>query len=452
MKYFYFAMIVILPLLISALTIDEAINLALENNKELLMAKDDVKIANREYKNIRGSLLPQVTGQAGVYNSHTNLPDKAELSFDSVNDLLDSPSDNEQTLAGFIDNSLPEMESDVTEYGATLKIDQVLYLGGKLLAGIKAAKKYEHLTENQYKVKETDVVFETKKLYYGTLLAAEALEINRKALETAKKHLARVTILHEEGIVSDYDFLRAKLEVSKLQPQVVEADNNYIMAKEALAKQLGVTVTEINTQGKIEFSPKETESIDKSIEIAKENRPELTLTTLMKEMYQLQYKAERGNFLPNIAFSAEFTHYAQGDDQFSLESDDFGTSYRYGIGMQLPIFTGFSNLAKKEKAYYQLQQAKVKDADLTELITLDVRNSYLNYQHALENLNVQTENISLAEKALSIAETRFENSIGIQLEVFDAQLQVNITSLSLLSAKYNALMAYEAYQKSIGNY
>ena len=141
-------LIVLLPVFLSALTLEEAVNLALENNNELKMAKDDVKIANRSYKDIKGSLYPQISSQIGVFNQHTNLPDKAKVEVPSLVGMMDSTATaNDYAISGFLDdyiqNSLPELEQDITQYGASVKLNQVIYLGGKLTAGIEAAKKYE---------------------------------------------------------------------------------------------------------------------------------------------------------------------------------------------------------------------------------------------------------------------------------------------------------------------
>ncbi len=456
MRKMYLSILLIMPLILNALTLEEALKLSIANNKELQMAKEDVEIANRDYRDIKGSLLPQISGQIGIFNSQTNMPKKADIEMPSINGLLDSTATvNEHTIAtitdGFVQASLPEMEQNTTQYGTTIKIDQVLYLGGKLLAGIEAAKKFETLTENQFKVKKIDVIFQTKKLYYSTILAEKVLSINKQALQTAEQHLTIVSKMNENGLASQYDFLRAQLEVSKLKPAVIDAENNYSLAKEALAKQIGLAVEEIIITDQIEFKFQQVLSLEQSISKALENRPELILTKLTKEMYGLQYKAEKGNYLPNIVFQAELSHFAEGDKQFSLKNDDFGTSYKYGIGINIPIFTGFSNKAKKEKAHAQLKKSKIQDTDLRELIALDVKNSFQQYQYMLENLDVQSENTILANKGLQIAEVRFKNNIGIQLEVIDAQLQVNIANLSLLNAKFQALIAYEEYQKSIGN-
>ncbi|MCL1827400.1 MAG: TolC family protein, partial [Candidatus Cloacimonetes bacterium] len=94
--------------------------------------------------------------------------------------------------------------------------------------------------------------------------------------------------------------------------------------------------------------------------------------------------------------------------------------------------------------------AESDQINTTELIKLDVRQSWQTFNQSLRYLETQEKNLALSERALSIAEARFANQSGIQLEVFDAQIQHNTALISLSQAKIQIIKDYFNLNKSIG--
>lgn len=137
-------------------------------------------------------------------------------------------------------------------------------------------------------------------------------------------------------------------------------------------------------------------------------------------------------------------------DELAIERGDFGSQFQVGIGFQIPLFTGFSNTAKRSYARHGYQQARLFQDDLKELILLEIRQNHLSLQNALENYEAQKENIKLAERNLHLAQVRYENNVGIQLEVFDAQIMLNSVRLLYMQSIYEVLISEQKLIKSIG--
>jgi outer membrane protein TolC len=183
--------------------------------------------------------------------------------------------------------------------------------------------------------------------------------------------------------------------------------------------------------------------------LADENRIELELLDIATEVKQLQYNAEKGNFLPNIALSASASLYSAADE-YKIEADDFGTQYSIGIGFSLPVFTGLSNRSKASFARHDLTIAKLTQQDTRELIMLQIKQNHQKLEHALQNYAVQEQNIAMAERNLELAQLRYDNQMGIQLEVFDAQTTLASIRLQYLSAIYDVISAEREFTKSLG--
>ena len=445
------------------LSLHKCIELTKLNNKRLIQADLEVKQYKQDYNNVRGRLFPQLSLSAGYQYKKTELPESAQMESSDLTTMLDSLVGgatanneilygNDQIIAGYVDgalnNLMPSSVQKERSAFAQIKLDQVIFMGGKLINGINVASKLYHLQEKKYFLTKQDVIYDAIANYYSTKLARMVWKIKREALSTAQKHYEQVEAMYAQGLVSEYDKLRANLEVKQLKPQVLDAKKNYQLALKNLKNYVGISdTTDLFLTTDISLPSIEVE-YNKAIEEGLQNRIELELADLNVEVNKVNYRYEKGNFLPQIGFSAEYNYFGQNESR--IESEDWGNYYQLGVGFSMPLFTGLSNTAKKAKARHALKQAKISRQDLREKIGLDIKNSVLQVQSDLENVESQKENVQLAQKALNIAETRYENQLANQLEVFDAQLNLQSAKLSHLNAVYKVIMSYEKLKKAIG--
>ena len=435
------------------LSLEDSIELALKNNKELLVAREEVQKYRQDYNNVLGNLLPQLTLSGGYQYNNSTLPDSAiPPSMLLVDELDDQATYNDSTIADFFDYSMssliPDQESEEFTAFGQIKLDQVVFMGGKLINGINIAGKLYHLQEKRYFLVEQEVIFNAKDLYYKTKLAGEVLKIQEDALSFAKAYEKQISDMYDQGLVSEYDLLRAGLEVKKLEPEVLEAKKNSDLAKEAFSDFLGIDSSDLILSDQIDLLDMEDIKLESAIEEGLTRRMELELSEINVDVNKVQLRYEKGNFLPNIGISAEYNVY--GADEKKIESNDIGHEYQIGIGFSMPLFTGFSNSAKIKKAKHSLKQAELDHLDLQEMIELDIRNSYLQLQTDLQKVETQSDNVDLASRGLEIAEARYKNQVSNQLELIDAQLQLKIAKLGLMNAKYSAVISYEYLMKAMG--
>ncbi len=435
------------------LTLQESVELARENNKTLQKAREEVGKYRQEYNNVRGNLLPQISLSGGYQYSYTRLPDSAIPSLPSLTNMLDNTAtSNDSLISGYIDNGfasfLPSRTTDEYSLAGTVSLSQVIFMGGKLINGINIAGKLYHLQEQRYWLEEQNLIFDTIDLYYKTKLAAEVAEIQQEALSFANLYYQQVQDMYEEGLISEYDNLRAELEVKKLEPEVLEAEKNARLAMESFANHLNLTETDLLLSDEIVLPKMEKIDLDTAVQEALQNRMELELSEIGVNVNKVMLRYEKGNFLPNIGITADYTYF--GADEKKIESDDWGSSYSVGIGFSMPLFTGFSNSSKIKKARHSLKQSELDHRTLQEMIELDVRNSYWQLQADLEKVNTQNRNVELATKGLDIANARYEIQVSNQLEVIDAQLQLKAAKLSFMNARYSALVSHKKMLKAMG--
>ncbi|MCL2064756.1 MAG: TolC family protein [Candidatus Cloacimonetes bacterium] len=438
----------------NGLTISTAVEMAIANNNELQMAKEDVRIAEQNYREVRGQLFPQINLNASYKLTNNQLPKSAIPDF-TLSGALDDPSANESMIAGMLDRMLPSSrDREEVSFAGQLSLSQPLFLGGKLMDGLRVLDKVKILQEKRYELEMQNTIITVVNAYYDLYLAEEGLSIQRQALSNAELHLQRVTNLFSQGLVSEYDKLRAELEVSRLHPEVLHYENLKNLAEENFKRMTGITeefhLNPVIYENSTAFANFEV-ALDEAISSAGDKRLELFLVGISTEIYQVQYSAEQKNFMPNILLQADVTRYAQRTDSFNISGNDFGTMGSVGLVFQMPLFTGMSNTAKRIGAKHELRRAEYESMNTTELINLEVRQTWQSFDQSKRVLEVQEMNLNLAERALNIAQSRFENQAGIQLEVFDAQIQYNAAQIALAQARIGIIKDYFALNKALGN-
>ena len=468
MKYLFIVVVLLLLLqgLNAEITLNQAIEMATQNNKDLQMAKEDVKIAEYNYKDVRGQLFPQLSLIGSLKMTKNWLPDKVNQEIPKVSKMITQPEDgqednylkNDQIIAGyldgFIEKQIPSSPTGETSIAGIIQFQQLLFSGGKLINGIRVLDKVKTMQEKRYELQMQQMVLTVVGSFYDLYLAQEGLAIQRQALSTAEMHLERVENLHRQGLVSEYDKLRAELEVSRLYPEVLNFENMKNLAEENFNRIIGNTGEVVLNPTLIDktanFSSFDI-TLEKAIESAKEKRVELYLTNLMQEIYEVQRRAERDNWMPNLILQADITRYNAPSPDFEVKSDDFGTMGSVGLVFQMPLFSGLSNSSKSLRSRHELRKSEYENINANEMITLEVRQNWQSFYQSLKYLEIAEKNLELSMRALNIAEARFENQSGIQLEVFDSQIQYNGALMAISQAKIKIIKDYFALNKAIGN-
>ena len=452
------SIIIALCLIVSvfwSISLDESISLAKQNNKDLLSSKEDLQKAEQTYYQVRANIYPQLNVVGAYSLNKTYLPDSAIVPPIDLSLGLDpdTASSNDYYLAnvmsGALNSLVPSSPMEEGSMALSLQMQQVLFTGGKLNYGIKTADIYRNIQQLNYQLKEQDIILKTTQMFYSCLLADKLVNVQEAALETARHHLARVEAFANEGLVSDFDVMRARLEVAKLEPQLMQAQNSRDLALSAFRTQIGVNDPTIVPEGNLVLPPKLDITLDEALNQGLENRIELTMVKKGTEVADLQLKTEKAGYFPNLALQASAALYTKADE-YAIEGDDFGTNYSIGLGISFPLFNGFATKAKVNSAKSSYRQSQYQEQKYEDLIRLEITQNYQKLRHAEKNYLVQEENMKMAERSLQLAQLRYENQVGIQLEVFDAQTTLSAIQLQYFQSIYEVISATRELQKSLG--
>ncbi len=416
------------------LTVDQAVQLAYEKNRDIQDAYEETRRANFQITEAASAAYPQVNG---LWEYNKNLKPQV-----FVIQMPDS--------SGTLQKSRLKMGTDHTmNLGASLT--QPIWVGGKVGTALKAAKIYKKISDNTYKSVKQNVASGVASAYYGILLAKEVVKINGESLAQAEKHLANVEKLKNAGSATEYDLLRAKVQVANLKPGLVDAENNVKIATLRFKEVLGVDPDEtVTINGKLD-GPDILLLQRANRETAFANRPDFQAT---QQNIDLQKKAVRiavGDFLPTLTAGSTFAYNGMFD-LFKYSPEDWSPYWYANINLTIPIFTGFKNYAKYQQAKVDLRKAKTELRKTQDSISIEVAECAMNLTKAKDQIDSQEMNVSEAQKAFDIAESLYTNGKATQLEVLDAQLALEVSRTNLVTALYEGKVAEIELKRSLGLY
>lgn len=392
------------------LTLKDSILIAFNNNKDIQIQEQELKVSTANILGARSEFLPHVNLD-GAYTHNDKV--FAQNIFTGYNN------DNKISLFAI----------------------ESVYSGGKNLANLRQSQLNLKASEETLRAKKLDIEFEAKRLYFGLLLAYESARIAREAFDQAIAHYKDVEKMFNQGVSSRFDLLQSKVQVSLLEPEVVKSKNDIDSLKAELNKLLSRDVnTLIKINEKLECSFIDIKEHE-FLKAAYLDKPEMRLKSLGIDIDKWSIEMAKSGYRPQIDLGAGYTY--RSNNLGNILENKY-KNWSAGVSVSIPVFEGFSTKAKVDAARARYTQAKLDKDNLADQISVDIRNSCLNLKEAEAIIQSQKDNVSVAAEALRIAEVSYANGVVTNLDVLDAQVSLAQIQKNLAESIYDYLMA-QAY-------
>lgn len=401
-------------------TLEQAIDYALENNPEIEQLHIELEKSETKVGQALASFYPNITA-TGSYAYLTNIP-----------------------VFEFGGMLIPFGQSE--NYSLQVSLQQVIFAWGKLYNAYKISDLGVRIAELNLARKRQEVRYAVSDAFYGILVLEETALLLRESLMQLERHSQAVETRYKAGLVSQFDLLRARVQVANLKPQVIEAENGLKLAREGFKMLLGIPLDrEVGVSGTLEMVEEEFD-LNELTENALENRAELKNLKNSESIAKLSQRIARRANLPTLVAGATY----ERTKPFSITGNEWGSNIVFNVGFEFPIFSGFRNFHQYREASLQLREVNLALDNLEKAITLEVKQSYLNLQAAKEAIMTAQENVGQAEKAFAIIETRYKNGLATNLEFLDAQLASMQAKTNYFSVLKNYYTARAEIYKAIG--
>lgn len=416
------------------LTLDDAVALGLQNDEKYLIAQENMERAAGQIREAWAGALPRIDF-TGRYTRNLEIPENVISTPDSTGEM------QTQKFKFGTDHN----------YSLGVTLTQPLYLAGKIGGALKVARYYASYAKYGLKQMRHDIVYEIKEAFFMARLAEDAVKVYEDAVAAAELNFGNVRRLFDQGMASEFDLLRAEVELANLRPQMIRAENDSEIAMINLKNRLGLPATE-ELSLSYEFDPthlQEKPDLRSGLTHARESHPAILQQEYAVKSYDKAIGITRADRLPQLVLQSSFD-YISNTNELSPPSDSWSKSWSASLVLSIPIFEGRAVSGRVMQAKADYNQARYTARQVEENVLLAVRAAYASWQQAVESLRSQEKTIAQAEEGLRIANLRYENGVGTQLEVLNAQTANTRARVNYINAVYDYELAVAGFLRAAG--
>jgi outer membrane protein len=415
-----------------SMSLQETVDYALINNKNILNAALDIDAAEGLVKQNIATGFPQIDGNIDV-------------------------ADNFELPTSFLPGEIVGMPGELvpvqfgTKYSgnATISATQMVF-DGVFFVGLVAAKTYQELSTKAHIKTKIDIVENVTKAYYNLL-------VNKLTLELVEKNYGRLdTLLRDTEAMYNSGFAE-RIDVSRVKVQF----NNMIVTRDNSRKMLDISESLLKFQMGMSLDNKLTQTDSLSLEMFEdsndeefklENRIEYSILQTQERLALLNIKRVKVEYLPKLDLYATIGGVAgtgQVSNLFNIGNDWYSFGL-VGLRMNIPIFDGL-------RKHYTIQERKAKLSQvynsydlLKSSINLELQQTKVVYDNSVSNMNMQLENVNISEDVYNVTKTKYQEGVGSNIEVINADADYKEAQTNFFQALYQALLAKVDYDKALG--
>ena len=419
------------------LTLDECRSLAIQNNKELQIAGEKVRVANYDKQAALTKYFPQVSAMGTYMRNQKDI------------NLLD-----DKTVAG-LGKLLPIDVGAFTHLDiqdvwlGNVSLVQPVFMGGKIIAYNQITKYAKELAQSMNDLKLQDVIYKTDEAYWQVVSLVNKKKLADSYVSLLRKMDTDVQALIEEGVATQVDGMSVRVKLNQAEMAQTKVDNGLALSRMALAQLCGLPLDEslALADENIESLPESASSTGSySGEEAFINRQELKSLDYAVRIYKKKEKIALAEHLPSVALTANYL--VTNPNSFNGFKNDFGGMFNVGVAVQVPISGWWEGTYKRNAARAETHIKQLELDDAKEKIELQVNQSVYKVNEAGKKLTASSRNKEKAEENLRHATIGFEEGVipalnlmeaqtawvEAQSDLIDAQIEVKLTDVYLSKA------------------
>ncbi len=410
------------------LTLEKSVRIALTQNPYHLATEERVDAAYSRLREAASGFLPSLNAQG----QHTLDEKSMELEFPS-----------------FIPGEPPQrVEIDFTrDYQFSMSLSLPIFTGGRLTSGFKQAKYNLESTKEAVRQSKYVTVFNTKRAFYGHLLAKEFVSVAEEAVRVAEENLENVKNMYEVGMASKMDLLRSEVRLTNMQPEVIAAKNNLRISELNLKTMLGMDFSQsVEIEGALSYEALEPD-LEECITTALAQRPEVRQFDFQRKMAGESLKFSRAGYLPTLAVSGSYSFWA---DKLNFRKDNWSSFYTVNLVLNIPIFNGFKESAQIAQSKAMIREIELNQKALQDAVEFEVRQAVLMLKEAKETLLSQEKNTEQAQESLRITQLNYSEGMATTLDVISAEAAYSQAQVNYSQALYNYVVAVAELDRAMG--
>ncbi len=398
------------------LSLHDAIQAAIDNNVNVRLLKERIAAAQAAADTSLGALLPNVSGYATGRNQTVNL-----AAFGIPPDRLGALG-----LSGSVTQPF-----DV--YDARASLVQNLF-SLSLIQRWRAARTGVDVASLEAEVTKRDVMATAGLLYMEAIRAEAAVKARQADIELSQQLLKLAQDRKKAGVATGLDVTREEVQVENTRQRLLVAQNDQESAKLNLIRALGIDFdVGVTLTDELSLAKVEPQAPDVALSVARENRVELRAQITRQKLASLSLSSVTSERLPSLSLNGDY-------GWIGLKPEDALATRSVGLMLSVPIFDGGQREGRISENRSRVRQESIRMKDVSDQITLEVRNALLTLDSSTQQVTVAEKGIELAMKELTFARDRFAAGLATNIEVTNAQTSVARARDNLIEAlfRFNA--------------
>ena len=463
------------------LSLDSCRNLAIANNKELLISQENINAAHYQHKAAVTNYLPKVSLMAGYVRSQRQIqlldentrgklaqtpaiagaiqndlqahaqalaqamPQMAPL-IQSLSTTL-APLGN--TLAGIGPSILNAFETDNRNmFGGALVLLQPVFMGGKIVAYDKITRYAEELATTQHATGMEEVILSVDQAYWQVVSLAHKYQLAQNYLALLEQLESDVNKMIDNGFATRADGLSIAVKKNEAELTLTKVEDGLSLAKMLLCQICGIDLT-----SDIHLTDEQSDSLEVApqaaqfdMQTAYDNRSELKSLELANKIYKEKINVARAEMLPQVSLIGSYL--MTNPNVYNSFQNKLKGSWHVGVMLSVPIWNWGEGMYKVKQAKAEANIQRFKFDDAREKIELQVNQSALKVNEAIKRYNMSVKNMDKAEENLRTANIGFREGmipatttleahtawLQALSEKIDAQIDIKLTEIYLQKA------------------
>ena len=476
------------------LTLDECHRLALENNKKLKIAQEEVNKANYELYSSYANFLPKVSATGTYMHNSKSFQLLSDEYADALNGIgttvqgnIDAYREELMTvyqndplavlawtllqhdptlnklvsdLMGLdVEDALNQIGEEVTDafnidtknvVAGIISVQQPIFAGGKIVAYNQITKDLKEVAEAKLEMQQQEIIASTDKAYWQVVSIANKLKLAESYAETLRSLDKDMAKSVAAGVSTQSDQLSVRVKLNEAETTLLKAQNGLALSKMLLCQLCGLPLDSNITLADEKLDDVLVDSrvpyfTEKDIE---SHRPELKCLSLASDIYAKKVWVTRADYLPSVGAMGNYV--VSNPSCFNGFQKEFGGMWNVGIVAKIPIFHWGEGYNKTRMAKVEAKIAEYNYEDTKEMIMLQVRQCESQLSEAEARLKLTQEKLNDADENLRMATSGFREGVVASSTLDLAQTAWLQAHSEYIDSKIDCIMAAVNLRKAAG--
>ena len=393
------------------LTLDESIDLALKNNKDIQQSVSETETAKWSLKEAKGS-------------------NGFSLAWSSTADKIGG---NYYSAAG-----------KDRDFSNTLSASLPIYSGGKIEGSIKKAEIGIDVGALNLENTKQTVKLTVTKDYFTILQYRNLVQVDKDSVEKLQEHLKNVSAQYAVGTVAKSDVLRSQVELANAQQSLVTTQNDYDLSVSTFNNVIGLPLdTGVMIRDELKYEKYDL-ALDNCIVYAQQHRPDGIAAIKAIKQAEAGIKIAQAGQKPQVDFVASDT--IDDTKAFGDQSNKWGV----GVSANWNLFDSNVTNSQIKTAEAAKTKAEIVANQQLDTIQLEVRSAYLSMNAAEKNIQTTKVAVEQAQEDYKIAQVRYSAGVGTNIDVIDAQVALTTAQTNYIQTLYDYNTSKATLDKAMG--